>query len=78
MVGLKKLKTELLKLQTELDRKRAKALEDDNQEMTRINKIAGGARSMAEERRYNDEKKIKEKARKIQSTGKLPRTCACF
>ncbi|XP_066388508.1 remorin-like isoform X2 [Miscanthus floridulus] len=63
---------------TELDRKRAKALEEYNQEMTRISKIAGGARSMAEERKYNDENKIKEKARKIQSTGKPPRTCACF
>ncbi|KAG0552235.1 hypothetical protein BDA96_01G491000 [Sorghum bicolor] len=63
---------------TELDRKRAKALEEYNQEMTRINKIAGGARSMAEERKYNDENKIKEKARKIRSTGKPPRTCACF
>lgn len=63
---------------TELNRKRAKALEEYNQEMTRINKIAGGARSMAEERKYNDEKKIKEKAAKIRSTGKLSRTCACF
>ncbi|TKV97500.1 hypothetical protein SEVIR_9G498600v4 [Setaria viridis] len=63
---------------TELDKKRAKALEEYNQEMTRINKIAGGARSMAEERKYNDEKKIKEKAHKIRSTGKVPRTCACF
>ncbi|PUZ42234.1 hypothetical protein GQ55_9G567800 [Panicum hallii var. hallii] len=64
--------------ETELDKKRAKALEEYNQEMTRINKVAGGARSMAEERKYNDEKKIREKAYKIQSTGKLPRTCACF
>ncbi|KAL6867617.1 hypothetical protein ACP4OV_015641 [Aristida adscensionis] len=64
--------------ETELDKKRAKALEEYNQEMTRINKIAGGARSMAEERKYNDEKKIKEKANKIRSTGKVPATCACF
>ena len=74
---LKNLRTEL-KLQIELDKKRAKTLEEYNQEMTRINKVAGGARSMAEERKYNDEKKIREKAYKIQSTGKLPRTCACF
>ena len=77
-MGLKNLRTEFLKLQIELDKKRAKALEEYNQEMTRINKVAGGARSMAEERKYNDEKKIREKAYKIQSTGKLPRTCACF
>ncbi|NP_001145483.1 uncharacterized LOC100278877 [Zea mays] len=64
--------------ETVLDRKRAKALEEYNQEMTRISKIAGGARSMAEERKYNDENKIKEKAHKIRSTRKPPRTCACF
>uniref|UniRef100_A0A0A9FP93 Remorin C-terminal domain-containing protein n=1 Tax=Arundo donax TaxID=35708 RepID=A0A0A9FP93_ARUDO len=64
--------------ETELDRKRAKALEEYNQEMARINKISGGARSMAEERKYNDEKKIREKADKIRSTEKLPRSCACF
>jgi hypothetical protein len=75
---LRRLRAELLNLQTVLDRKRAKALEEYNQEMTRISKIAGGARSMAEERKYNDENKIKEKARKIRSTWKPPRTCACF
>jgi hypothetical protein len=64
-------------LQVELDKKRAKTLAEYNQEMTRINKIAGGARSMAEERKYDDEKKIREKAKKIRSTGKSPRGC-CF
>lgn len=64
--------------ETELDRKRAKVLEEYNQEMSRVNKISGGARSMAEERKHNDEKKIREKANKMRSTGKLPRTCACF
>lgn len=64
--------------ESELDRKRAKALEEYNEEMGRINKIVGGARSKAEERKYNDEKKIKQNADKIRSTGKLPRTCACF
>ena len=60
-----------------MDRKRAKQLAEYNQEMTRINKIAGGARSMAGERKYEDEKKIREKAKKIRSTGKSPRGC-CF
>ncbi|KAL5217666.1 hypothetical protein ABZP36_018350 [Zizania latifolia] len=64
--------------ESELDRKRAKALEEYNQEVTRISKIAGGARSMAEERRYNDEKKAKEKASRMRSSGKAPRTCSCF
>jgi hypothetical protein len=69
--------TELTKLQVELDKKRAKTLAEYNQEMTRINKIAGGARSMAEERKYDDEKRIREKSKKIRSTGKSPRGC-CF
>ncbi|VAH88072.1 unnamed protein product [Triticum turgidum subsp. durum] len=65
------------KVKVALDRKRAKQLAEYNQEMTRINKIAGGARSMAGERKYEDEKKIREKAKKIRSTGKSPRGC-CF
>uniref|UniRef100_A0ACD5XIS7 Uncharacterized protein n=1 Tax=Avena sativa TaxID=4498 RepID=A0ACD5XIS7_AVESA len=75
----KKVKAKRQKEQkeVELDRKRAKTLAEYNQEMTRINKIAGGARSMAEERKYDDEKKIREKAKKIRSTGKSPRGC-CF
>ncbi|KAJ1298253.1 hypothetical protein BS78_01G439600 [Paspalum vaginatum] len=64
--------------ETQLDRKRTKALDEYNQEMTRVNKVAGGARSMAVERKHNDETKIREKAHKIRSTGKLPTTCACF
>ena len=56
-----------------MDKKRAKTLAEYNQEMTRINKIARGARSMAEGRKYDDEKKIREKAKKILSTGKSPR-----
>ncbi|KAF0910855.1 hypothetical protein E2562_004819 [Oryza meyeriana var. granulata] len=76
----KKVKAKRQKEQKEkeLDQKRAKALEAYKQEIARINKIAGGARSMAEERKYNDEKKIKEKANKRRSTEKAPRTCACF
>ncbi|XBH57476.1 hypothetical protein VPH35_079078 [Triticum aestivum] len=75
----KKVKAKRQKEQKEvaLDRKRAKQLAEYNQEMTRINKIAGGARSMAGERKYEDEKKIREKAKKIRSTGKSPRGC-CF
>lgn len=75
----KKVKAKRQKEQKEvaLDRKRAKQLAEYNQEMTRINKIAGGARSMAGERKFEDEKKIREKAKKIRSTGKSPRRC-CF
>lgn len=72
-----KVKRQKERKEVELDKKRAKTLAEYNQEMTRINKIAGGARSMAGERKYDDEKKIREKAKKIRSTGKSPRGC-CF
>lgn len=78
MFRLTILKTELANLQKALDQKRAKALEEYSQEITRINKIAGGARTMAEERKYNDEKKIKEKANKRRLSEKAPSACACF
>lgn len=76
----KKVKAKRQKEQKEkvLDQKRAKALEEYSQEITRINKIAGGARTMAEERKYNDEKRIKEKANKRRLSEKAPRACACF
>lgn len=75
----KKVKAKRQKEQKEieLDKMRARVLEEYNKEMARVNKIAGGARTMAEERKYNDEKKIRDKAKKIRSTGKLPRGC-CF
>jgi hypothetical protein len=65
-------------LQTELDKQRTKVLEEYNKEMSTINKISGGATSMAEERKYNNERKIREKANRMRSTGKLPHTRACF
>uniref|UniRef100_A0A0A9G5B4 Remorin C-terminal domain-containing protein n=1 Tax=Arundo donax TaxID=35708 RepID=A0A0A9G5B4_ARUDO len=67
-----------LKDESESERKRAKALEDYNEEMSRINKVAAASRLTAEEKRRNAERKVREKADKIRSTGKVPRTCGCF
>ncbi|KAK8511729.1 hypothetical protein V6N13_029324 [Hibiscus sabdariffa] len=43
-----------------------------------IDHIAGGARAEADEKRRKEELKIKEKARKIRASGKVPVTCFCF
>lgn len=70
--------TNSLKLQSELERKRKKALEKYNSEMKYIAQVAGGARAQAEERRRNEVLKAKEKANVIRKTGKVPTTCFCF
>jgi hypothetical protein len=65
-------------LQSDSERKRAKALEEYNDDMSRINKVAAASRLTAEDKRRNAETKVREKADKIRSTGKLPSTCPCF
>ncbi|VAH13365.1 unnamed protein product [Triticum turgidum subsp. durum] len=60
------------------ERKRAKALEEYNDEMKRISKVAAASRMSAEDKKRNAEGKVWEKAAKIRSTGKLPRSCGCF
>ncbi|XP_062200820.1 remorin 1.4-like isoform X2 [Phragmites australis] len=67
-----------LKNESDSERKRAKALEDYNKEMSRINKVAAASRLTVEEKRRNAERKVREKAERIRSTGKLPPTCGCF
>jgi hypothetical protein len=65
-------------LQSDSETKRAKALEEYNDDMSRINKVAAASRLTAEDKRRNAETKVREKADKIRSTGKLPSTCPCF
>ncbi|CAL4984358.1 unnamed protein product [Urochloa decumbens] len=67
-----------LKDESDSERKRAKALEEYNEEMSRINKVAAASRLTAEEKRRNAERKVRDKTQTIRSTGKLPRTCGCF
>ncbi|KAK4376614.1 hypothetical protein RND71_002910 [Anisodus tanguticus] len=80
---LERIEAELLsnksmKLQAELDRRRAKAIRHFNNEVGRIESIAGGAKEQADQHRKNEELKVIEKANKIRSTGKMPSTCSCF
>lgn len=69
---------QLLKQQSELERRRLIALGKFRTKMVYIDQIAGGARSQAEEKRKNEELKAKEKANAIRTTGKLPGICPCF
>ena len=65
-------------MQGELERKRAKAIEKFRRRIQNIDQVAGGARAKAEEKKRNDEFKVKEKANTIRRTGKFPSTCSCF
>lgn len=61
-----------------MDKRRAKAVKKYHSEITRIERIAEGARAQAEENRKNEEFKVKDKTNKIRTTGKIPATCLCF
>ncbi|XP_009612846.1 uncharacterized protein LOC107799044 isoform X2 [Nicotiana tabacum] len=74
----KKAKRDLERIEAELNRRRAKAMRHFNNEVGRIESIAGGAKEQADQNRENEELKVKEKANKIRSTGKMPATCLCF
>ncbi|XP_020578346.1 remorin-like [Phalaenopsis equestris] len=56
------------------EQKRAKANQHYNNELSRINKVAGNAQALTKERLQNDEMKIRGKATKIRSEGKVPAT----
>ncbi|XP_059655742.1 remorin 1.4-like [Cornus florida] len=66
------------KRESKLEHRRAKDLQHYHDEMARIDRYAGKASAQAEANRRNEENKVKEKANKIRSTGKVPATCFCF
>jgi Remorin, C-terminal region len=66
-------------LQREIETRRLKEQARYREEMERIDKIAGGARALAEERKRNDEIKATEKAKKIRYVERSPKSsCPCF
>ncbi|OIT06682.1 PREDICTED: uncharacterized protein At3g61260-like [Nicotiana attenuata] len=74
----KKAKRHLEQTEAQLDKRRAKARDSFYSDIGRIEHIAGGAKSQAEKNQENEEFKVKEKANKIRSTGKMPPTCLCY
>lgn len=74
----KNSKRKLDSVKVELDKKREKAIQKYHTEMRRIEEIAQRETTKAQKNRRNEEFKVKEKASKFRSTGKLPATCMCF
>lgn len=67
-----------MKLQSEIEQRRAKAQQKFHKEMEYIKQIAEGARAQAEERHKNEVLKVKEKVNTLRRTGEAPTTCCCF
>ncbi|XP_010319465.1 uncharacterized protein [Solanum lycopersicum] len=74
----KKSKRHLEQIEAKLDRRRAMTKQSFYNDIERIEKIAGGAKAKAEQNQEKEEHKVKERANKIRSTGKMPATCLCF
>ncbi|CAA3028889.1 Hypothetical predicted protein [Olea europaea subsp. europaea] len=73
----KKAKNKLDRIQAELDKRRTRAMQSYHSDMKRIEDIAKGASANADKNRTNEEYKVKDKANKIRSTGKLPVIFIC-
>ncbi|XP_008447778.2 remorin [Cucumis melo] len=71
-------KLHMEKKKDELERKKALFQQYYHENIARIDQIAGGARAHLEEKRKREEKKARETANRIRSTGRLPVTCFCF
>lgn len=61
-----------------MEQRRARNMQHYQVKQERIDQIAGGARAQVEVKRRNEESKVKEKAKRIRATGKVPVTCFCF
>ncbi|KAK6123111.1 hypothetical protein DH2020_043147 [Rehmannia glutinosa] len=62
----------------ELEQRKSRNLKHYYSKIARIDHIAGGARAQVDEKRKHEESIVKQKARKMRSTGKTPVTCFCF
>ncbi|KAL8112028.1 hypothetical protein AgCh_019652 [Apium graveolens] len=71
-------KRKMDKIESDMEKKRAKAMQQYRTKMAMIDQIASGARAKAEENRRHEEVQVKEKAHKIRTTGKYPASCFCF
>ncbi|GMI76792.1 hypothetical protein HRI_001348500 [Hibiscus trionum] len=62
----------------EMEKKMRRGREFYESKVSRIDEIAGGARAQVDEKRRNEEVKIKEKAKQIRASGVVPVSCFCF
>lgn len=65
-------------MKAELENKKALFLQNYQDNIVRIDQITEGARAQLEQKRRREEKKARETANRIRSTGRLPVTCFCI
>lgn len=75
---LKLIMTVVGKLQNQLELAMKRNLQHYKNKLARIDHIAKGARTQAEEKRKYEESIVKEKSNKIRSTGNVSVKCFCF
>ncbi|XAR65513.1 hypothetical protein NMG60_11009659 [Bertholletia excelsa] len=71
-------KMKIERKKSELEMRKGLNLQHYNKKLARIDQIVVGARAQAEEKRRNAEYEVKERAKRIRSTGKAPFRCLCF
>lgn len=74
----KKAKLQMERRKGELDRRRAKNSQHYQFKLARIDNIAEGARAQLEEKKKKDKKKVQERAKKMELSGKVHTSCLCF
>ncbi|TYJ25862.1 hypothetical protein E1A91_A07G078400v1 [Gossypium mustelinum] len=71
-------KVKMERRKKELEKKIKRSHQVYQLKISRIDDIAGGARAQVDDKRRNEELKIREKAKQIRATGVVPFTCLCF
>ncbi|XP_062029784.1 remorin 4.2 isoform X1 [Rosa rugosa] len=72
------VKIKMERRKREMEQRRARDMQHYQVKQERIDHIAGGARAQVEQKRRNEESRVKEKVKRIRATGKVPVTCFCF
>ncbi|GFP90648.1 hypothetical protein PHJA_001208900 [Phtheirospermum japonicum] len=71
-------KQKMERKKSELEQRKSRNLKHYYSKIGRIDHIAAGARTQLEEKRKHEESIVREKTRKMRSTGKTPVNCFCF
>ncbi|KAJ1406268.1 Remorin, C-terminal [Sesbania bispinosa] len=72
------VKLQMERKKSELDHRRAMEIQHYKHKVARIDKIAEAAITQLEDLRRKEESEIREKAKKVRKTGKVPVNCFCF
>ncbi|XP_073107989.1 uncharacterized protein [Elaeis guineensis] len=73
-----KAKRRLEQKERETEQKRAKALQEYHNEISRIDKISAEEKALVDERERNEGHKIREMAKQMRTTGRISHACLCF